>query len=230
MIIGEQLVIFGNVDFPPTDQNMVNVISALSPMGYMPSTVQELNPNDGSSNIRLVLGNLKDTQILFGLNKIQISRTEPPHLPSSGNFINFALGILEKINTFRTFNLNRVCVIRDRFLSEASEPEMNVAYGKIIKIQSDPVPFEWALRTTQKEPIGKESGVVITETSRSQGTINNNGILTQFDRLRLKIEAGTEIDNSNMRYAFTDLRLLAHQLDSKVNESSESVERLLYEL
>lgn len=227
MIINEQFVVHGNVDFPPTDQNMVPIITVLSPLGFMPNTVQEINA-DGTATFRMALGNMKDTQIIFGVNKVQVTRSAPLNSQSTGDFIEFALGVLEKINTVREIVLTRIGMTRDRFLSEASPDEMDGVFRNLFSDNVGVVPFEWSFRTTSYCTIQSENDLIVTEIGRAQGTINDNGRLSEFDRLRLKVDVGTDHKNTTPRFKFAELRDIANKLDAKIVEQEKLVEGKLY--
>lgn len=227
MIISEQLAVYGNVDFPPTDQNMASVISLLAPLGYLPNTVQEVSP-DGSMTFRMALSNMKDAQIMFGANKIQIIRSARPDSQDGLGFVGFALGILEKINSVRILNLTRIGLIRDSFLPELSSSQMDESFVNLFGRTESAIPFEWSFRTTTRCKIESDNDLAVVEIGRSQGTINDNGRLSDFDRLRLSVDVGTDIDNKTPRYDYLKAKDIVTLLVGKIAEHEAAMESKIY--
>lgn len=224
-----QVNLFGDFkDITPTADNVTKFLFIISQHNLLPNTFNEINPNfPGSSNPRLSFNSIrKDFNIEIPSDRISISQSInifEPEQPTLEKFVETVKEILTELFRVIDKKSNRLAFITNSLGHKMTDDKLESMYEKFNNlnfIYDTERPFEWSTKAVVKNQINlnalNETINVITEVSRVQGQfINSATDEIDFDRLHLKFDINTNIENSSQRFDFSDFSTFIEQSMSK---------------
>ncbi|WP_448145331.1 hypothetical protein [Pseudomonas silesiensis] len=218
ILINEQLIILGNVDVPLNNDNTMKLLKVFGEAGYMPTVSQEINIQTGQSTNRMSLVNGVDITISFNTDRITFVRNPNPTEPAPKDFIEIAMLFTDRLAQEFSLKANRCVLSQETFMAECSEEKMNATAAVFLNTKNDDgeKSFEWFVRRSIGFAENDEKLLKVMEVGRSQGKILLNSVLTDFDRIRIKAEVGTDFHNHENRYDMKDVSALTLRL-SKIH-------------
>ncbi|MNV12361.1 hypothetical protein D3C71_1029590 [compost metagenome] len=214
ILINEQLIILGNVDVPLNNDNTMKLLKVFGEAGYMPTVSQEINVQTGQSVNRMSLVNGVDITIAFNTDRISFIRNPNPTKPVAQDFIELARLFTDKLAQEFNLKANRCVLSQERFMAECSEEKMNSTAAVFLNKnhQEGEDAFEWFTRQSIAYSDAGEKLLKVMEVGRVQGKIILNSVLTEFDRVRVKAEVGTDFHNRENRYDLKEISALTLRL------------------
>jgi hypothetical protein len=166
--------------------------------------MQEWNLQDGRALNRMSLTDTVSVTINFNSDRIQMIRAYNPTVPAKRPFVELAVELLESLSAFG-LRANRCVLVHEKLMAEGSLEKLRAIRLKHLVDDGKPEPMEWFLRTTELKETSPDFILTLMEVSRLQGTIQVEGQMTTFDRIRYKSEIGTDMRNQENRFAIPDL-------------------------
>lgn len=202
LLINEQLILIGDVDIPLNNVNTMKLLKVFGEVGYMPTVAQEINMQTGQSINRMSLTNGTDVAISFNSDRISLIRNPNPAEPAPADFVDLAVLFTQRLAQEFSVKANRCVVSTELFMEECSEEKMKATAAKFLnsKDEGDENSFEWFVRRSTSFSDKDEQLLKVSEVSRSQGKMLLNSVQTDFDRIRIRTEVGTDFYNKANRY------------------------------
>lgn len=200
-IIGEQFLMIGAVDIPASTENTMKLLGSLGVHGYMPSITQEINLIDGKSQNRISLTNTVDVNIGFNSDRIQIIRNpRPDGRESDVEFQRLVTDLCAALHQNFALDIHRVVLVREMMKEERDKSAYTRICKRFLVSGSDQDPFEWFSRVSNLIEVEGNKLLKVVEVGRSQGVMQQGTVQTQFDAIRTKIEAGTNMFDNTLRF------------------------------
>lgn len=231
MLVNEQLIFFGDVDIPLNNDNTMKLLQSFGDLGFMPNVVQEINLQTGQSLNRMSLTNSIDSTITFNTDRIVLSRAPKLGEPELPGFVDLAVECTQRIAKAFDFKINRCVLSKEKFMAECSEEKMNATKSAFLNSSDNEGEntFEWFVRRSIAFTDKEESLLKVLEVGRLQGNFAINSVLTDFDRIRIKAELGTDFFNRENRYALKDVPALIFNLKKIYDDFFSGLERIHHE-
>ncbi|AZD00669.1 hypothetical protein [Pseudomonas chlororaphis] len=214
LLINEQLIIIGAVDIPLNNDNTMKLLKVFGEMGYLPSVVQEINMQTGQAINRMSLVNNADTAITFNTDRISFIRNPNPVNPAPTDFTDLIRVFADRLAAEFNLKANRCVISKEMLMGECSEEKMNKTAALFLNAEAndDEDVFEWFARRSIGFEHNDEKLLKVSEVGRAQGKILLNSVLTDFDRVRIKAEVGTDFYNQENRLDIKNVSALVLSL------------------
>jgi len=205
VIVNEQLLLFGNVDVPMSNENTLKLLQVFGVKGYIPNVVQEVNMLDGRSTNRMSLTDGKTLSVNFNTNQIIMACNYNPQFPETRDFLQLAQELVEGLIPLFDLRVARCVLVKEKMMGDDNPDKIRAARLQLMVEDGAPEPIEWLLRRSIIDENGGETLLKLTEISRAQGFIHEDGNATAFDKVRFKSEVGTDLRNTVNRYTLGDI-------------------------
>lgn len=227
--LGEQFLLIGAVDIPATPENTMRLIGVLGGDGFFPAVIKEINLEDGRAINRLSLTNTIDVDIQFNTDRIQIIRSRRPDGQASGIELGaIARKLCRALQDDFNIGISRVVLVADHLYDDGNVQKIGEAYKKFINNYSSGEPFEWFYRVSslQDNPPIPLTVMKVVEVSRTQGTLILGKGPKNFDAIRMKIEVGTNMHDSSLRFSPAEAVDLIEPFGEILNASFKELEEV----
>lgn len=229
-IIGEQFILIGQVDVPATPDSTMRLLAKLGPAGFMPSIVQEVSMVDGRSQNRLSFNNMADVVINFNSDRVTLTRSpDQSGTISSKPFLELVKQVCSALLEMDAIDTKRVVLLREKFLADYPEPKMQEVCRKFVGIGAEVSPFEWFSRVSSLVEVSDKTILKVVEVGRTQGVVQVGGVQKNFDRVRSKIEIGTNMFDEQARYSISQASDLAVFFEDELSKAYAEVEKNYHE-
>lgn len=208
-----------------TNINIQNLLKEFSEMNLLPNVYSEIVQSQGVIGPTAVqslpisvfeLKNLDNTfTIKFGQNRIdflKLKQNPNGDIGSISEFIANTINCFDKIANLFKCNSNRIALGSNAIFSKMNNDQLNKIYSKIctsIPTHSNNIPFEWNIRqaSNKDEMIQGKSETLnlISNLSRGEVTINNNGNIEKSSRLIIELDINTSPTNNEKRFTLNHI-------------------------
>lgn len=229
--------LFGNFsDIDPYSDKVWAVMEKLrKDFNLLPTTVHEMNVNTGSNEVKKItrpafISQNNDFLVEIGSDVITIEKANSnSKIGVIDSFLKEASFILDKLlNSFGKRGY-RVSLITSSF-GDIPKSEMDNSYNKGIvplEFYKKQLPMEWNSRSVSRIDF-KVKGLVekvnvITELSRVQGSLNQNGLQKEFDDILITFDINTVPEAM-------ELRIDTDSITEFLNEAVSLREEILYQV
>ena len=228
-VVGEQFLLIGNVDIPASSENTMKLLGMLGGKGYLPNIIQEVSFVDGRSQNRLCLTNMVDVSINFNSDRIQIARSTPAgSYTKKQSFEELVSEVCQALIGEFDLDIRRAVLIREKMMHEYPENKMKDICQKFVGYGAEANPFEWLSRTSVMLGENDAKILKIVEVGRAYGFYQGD-VLKPFDRIRAKVEAGTDMLNQQLRIDLKQSLVLLGDFEAVISEAYESLENVYHQ-
>ncbi|MGX5556726.1 hypothetical protein [Bacillus cereus] len=199
-----QVHFFGDFkDIEAQSETMITLMNLFKEFSLLPSTIHELNPVISPMPLPrpAFVSFTNDFNIEIGSERISIIKdiaNSTDDTEDMKKFIQESIQILDKIISNFDKRGVRVSLVTQGLYPKVSDQQLEEVYLKFVSpldYYNDNKPVEWNARSVsriEKEILNRKEIInVITDIGRAQGRVNNNGIVTDFDRITLKVDINT---------------------------------------
>lgn len=203
----------------PTPETISKLLTLFSDKGFLPSTFQEISPNNPFPQTRLALSTpTGGWRINFASNRVDFEK-HPTDIRGSnlGDPMPFIEDVRELSNrVFKHLNkkAKRITFLSGGMLAEMGEVQLASIYKNLfnsLPYYSDNPSFEWSQRiaSNSQSKIGKKSETlnVITQISRVMGQFVTPDSVRDFSRIEIKFDINTSANNDENRFGAADFKL-----------------------
>lgn len=224
-VIGEQFVLIGSVNVPATPESTMKYLNKLGPAGFMPGITQEVSLADGRTQNRLSFNNMSDVSINFNSDRIILTRGAGQKGEVSGEpFADLAKKLCDALEGTSAIEIKRVVLVREKFMTEYPENKLSDICRRFLGTVGDVVPFEWFARSSTFVERPSTKFLQVIEVGRAQGVIQTPTSKYEFDRVRAKVEFGTNMFDESTRYTIDQALGLLSQFEAGVGEAFAKIE------
>ncbi|MBD8791221.1 hypothetical protein IFR09_16985 [Pseudomonas syringae] len=218
-LLNDQFLLFGAVDIPATTENSMKLFKSLGDKGFFPQIVREINSENGAVLNRLGFTNTADMEIVFNTDRVQISKAGPAEGRSAISLEEVSRGVCEILQSEFNLSMSRVVLISEKLVEDSNKDRFESSHARFINAADVEGMFEWQYRTTRVIQRDKATFLGVQEVSRAHGTMVMNGNSKNFDAIRMRIEMGTNVLESNVPYTPLESFGLYNKLLSEVESS-----------
>lgn len=213
-----QLGVFINADeLIPTAEVFTTLLGLFTDKGFLPTTIQELQPNMNilQPKVRLTTPG-GEWNLTASSNRLDIEKTPTSiaaeNMQSLEDFAaeasEMACRVMEKYNK----KANRLALVTFGFLPEMRAEELENVYKKLFQqptfFKTNP-PFEWNYRSASKDKIDinnkNEIFNVITSFNRVKGRLQDQSRVIDFDRIEANFDINTQAETTEYRFECKDI-------------------------
>lgn len=236
MNLSFQIHVFMNTkEINASPESLMKLLNLYKDFNFLPSTMHELNGINPVPVLRPRMASPDNEWSVSILSeRITIDRNYNGFPITMDAFLEKAIAITELF--MRDFDKKgkRISFISREILPDMNKEKIDSIYNIFTKpagMHSDTSPFEWNLRTVRRLNFRVNNTIenvnFITNVGRQRGSIIQNDILNDVDRVYIEYDINTAGENENERFSTEDVKDFITQAAAGRKEEMMALEGLI---
>lgn len=218
-ILKNQVVAFGQFNFPPVPETSLALLQNFAKFGFMPVIAQQTDVG-GQPIPRMALMKGDSVQIVFSNDRIDFIQPFPEDNVKIEIFLQDVFQYLDCLQD-RNLRFNRLALVNEKMIYNLSH-EQKEALREQFAAYAPAGCIEWTSRWVAPETHGQENFNVCLDCSWQQGVFTQAGKHEMFEGVKIMNDISHSTNNTSFRFYAENLRESYNFLLSVMQEKIEN--------